>query len=79
MIEFQIVLNVYLQDGRNVKHSIKSLDRESAVTKFKYLQSLVSDKKRIGELKSWSHENLSQPGVVTALDGLYGVVAIKIM
>lgn len=83
MIEYQILLNVYLhtqQGGRTVKQSVRCTDRDAAVKKFQYLDSLIKDGRAQVELKAWTEENLGlRDAIITSLDGLYGVAYIKVM
>jgi len=81
MIEYQIILNVYLPDqgGRTIKQVVSCSDRESAITKFKYLSTLATDKKRQRELNDWAQENLKVPGQIVGTEGLFAVAYIKLL
>ena len=80
MLEYQIILITYLpsQGGRNVKKVIRGSDRDQMITKFKYLSSLVTDKKRTHELSDWSKDNDIE-GIIVGTEGLFGVSYIKIL
>jgi len=80
MIEFQIVVNVYsdFKGGQTSRHVIRTKDRESAINKFKYLTDLVKDSKKKSELAMWTRENIGM-GVITSIEGLFGVSYIQIL
>jgi hypothetical protein len=80
MIEYQIVLNVYLPQngGRTIKQVVKYSERESAISAFKYLSELGTNK-NTREMTEWAQENLAQPGQIVGTDGLFCVVRVKIL
>jgi len=80
MIEYQIILNVYLPQsgGRTIKRVISGTDRDAMATKFKYLGTLATDKSKARELQGWCLDNDIQ-GTIVGTDGLYGVSYIKIL
>lgn len=65
--------------GQTVKQAIKMADRNFAISKYNYILSLIGKKEKQHELLEWSQENLSVDGVVTSLEGLYGVAMVKIL
>ena len=80
MLEYQIILNVYLPQngGRTIKQVVRYDTREAAVSAFKYLSDL-SVNKNSREMNEWAQEHLSQPGQIVSTDGLFGVAYIKIL
>ena len=80
MVEYQIILNLYLPDGRTVKKIIYCSDRETGIEKFKYLGELVVDKNknRYRELSDWKADN-DVKGQIVNTEGLFGVSRIKIL
>jgi len=80
MTEYQIILNVYLpaQGGTTIKKIVRGSDRDSMITKFKYLGELVMDKRRARELAEWSQDN-NIPGNIIGTEGLFGVSYVKIL
>jgi hypothetical protein len=79
MVEYHILVSVYMNNGQNIKYPVKSSDRDNAITKFTYLQGLLKDKRKSGELRDWTTENINVPGVVTGIDGVYGVAYVRIL
>ncbi|GEM_PF-6440542 len=81
LTEYHIILNIFLpaDGGRTVKQVLRSSDRDSAISKFKYIGQLVSDKKNARELQDWCMENLHTPGIISGTDGLYAVTFIRIL
>lgn len=81
LVEFQTIVNVYVptQGGRNIRQVIRSSERDTAISKYEYLKTLIADKKKLGELKAWTEENLNIPGFIVNIEGLYGVSYIKIL
>jgi len=77
MIKYQIILNVFLRDGRTIKEIVEIDNRESAISTFKYLSELANKNPR--ELSEWAQENLKHPGNIIGTDGLFGVSYIKIL
>jgi hypothetical protein len=81
MIEFQIIVNVFSPEfgGRTTRHVVRSSDREAAIKKFQYLDTLLKTKNRFQENREWTVENLGVThGQMTSIEGLYGVSYIKI-
>jgi hypothetical protein len=78
MVEFQLILMVYMRDGTTTKQMVKASNRESGISKFNYLQDLIT-KKRRDELKQWTDQNLYVDGIVTSIEGLYAVMAVKVL
>ena len=80
MLEYQIIVNVYVpaQGGRSVRSVIRSSDRDQTIKKFQYLDQLVKDKRKQRELQEWTSENLNLQGIITSIEGLYGVAYILI-
>ena len=79
MIEYKILIKLYLPNGSSSIYSVKCSDRESGIKKYKYLQELFN-KKSNSELMMWMRENVHVPGALpTSIEGLYGVSAVKIL
>jgi hypothetical protein len=78
MIEYQIILIVWHENGQTTKKVISTSDRENAISKYSYIGQLVGDKKRAGELRDWCDDN-DIKGKIIGTEGLFGVSYVKIL